>query len=255
MHSFPCLSEIPLTSTTVLDGALGGTRSRSAVQKLRQELRRSLGLGKSFSIGRHGTVRVENVAMLPCLETAGRWTRLLAHRLTEAYRAAGLDELLHSSSYIEALELAGEAVRRAARSPFTGTSGLVAQAVTNLVRESPVVRGVTTTMYEISLEVDRQLPEFRRLAGQLVRIEGSRALIVVDRGEREELTTIDAQYLRSMGIERNGDPFVRQELAWSPDTVAWVYVPAVDLAEDDQQGSLREAELAALESPLPRPAP
>ena len=46
-------------------------------------------------------------------------------------------------------------------------------------------REVMTSMHRISVEVDRNLVEFRRHPGKLVRIEGSQALVVIDTGDRE----------------------------------------------------------------------
>ena len=247
------LFEIPLTSATALDFAFGGTKTRATVQKLRQQLRKDLGGShRGVSIGRLGTVQLENVALLPCLETAGRWSRAQARQLTDAYQAAGLTNLVGSSAYREAVELTGQAVRNVARESPSSTSGMVAHAVAELVQVNPVVREVTTSMHRISVEVDRHLVEFRRYPGELVRFEGPEALVVVDAGDREVLRSVNADYLKSMGIENSGDTFVQQQLQWSHDIVASIYVPAVDFPAVDGPRSSLEAELNALETSLPR---
>ncbi len=105
---------------------------------------------------------MDNVALLPCLETAGRWSRAQARQLTDAYQSAGLVDLSHSPAYREAVELTGEAVREVARESPTSTSGMVAHAVTELMQANPIVREVTTSMHRITVEVDRSLVEFRR---------------------------------------------------------------------------------------------
>ena len=250
--SLPNFIEIPVASSTMLDVSLSEGRSRSAVQKIRQELRQSLGLGRSLSLGRYGTVRMENVALLPCLETAGRWARTQVNRLIATYQAAGLGDLVSSGPYGEMLELTGDALREEARQANGNKAILVAHAIARLAVESPVVREVARAMSEINAEVDRRLPEFRRLPGRLVRVEGADALIVIDTGEHEELTTVDAEYLFAAGISEAGEPFIRQELSWSPDTLAWVYVPAIDLGDQIPRSQWAE-ELATAESPLPRP--
>ena len=132
-------------------------------RRSRQELRQSLGLGRSLSLGRYGTVRMENVALLPCLETAGRWARTQVSRLTATYQAAGLGDLVSSAPYGEMLELTGEALRQEARQANGNKAILVAHALARLAEESSVVREVTRAMREINAEVDRRLPEFRRL--------------------------------------------------------------------------------------------
>ena len=244
--------EIPLTSATTLDFAFGGTKTRATVQKMRQQLRKDLGGShRGVSIGKLGTVQLENVALLPCLETAGRWSRAQARRLTDAYREAGLADLVHSAAYCEAMKLAGKAVRDMAREAPSSTSGMVANAVSKLLQMNPVIREVTASMHRISVEVDRHLVEFRRYPGELVRFEGPEALVVVDAGDREVLRSVSADYLRSMGIENSGDTFVQQQLQWSHDIVASIYVPAVELTVTDGAGSSLEAELNALETPLP----
>ncbi len=108
-------------------------------------------------------------------------------------------------------------------------------------------------MHEINHEVDLRLSEFQRLPGQLVRVEGNEAIVVLDTGEREELRAIDAGYLRSMGIENSGDVFIQQILQWSPDTVASVYLPALDLTASEDDRSRLEEELNAAETALPKP--
>ncbi len=55
-----------------------------------------------------------------------------------------------------------------------------------------------------------------------------------------------------MGLENSGDTFVQQQLQWSHDIVAAIYVPAIDLADDAAERPRLEAELTALETPLPR---
>ena len=107
-------------------------------------------------------------------------------------------------------------------------------------------------MHRISVEVDRNLVEIRRYPGELVRIEGSQALVVIDTGDREVLRYLSADYMRSMGIKNRGDTFVQQQLQWSHCAVASIYVPAVDLAEADEESSSLEDELSALEMSLPK---
>ncbi len=107
-------------------------------------------------------------------------------------------------------------------------------------------------MHRITVEVDRSLVEFRRHPGELVRFEGPEGIVVIDTGGRDVLRSVDARFLRSLGIETSGDTFIQQELQWSHDIVAAIYVPAVDLAADDRKRSRLEAELTALETPLPR---
>ena len=140
-----------------------------------------------------------------------------------------------------------------ARVSPNGKTGIIARALAGLVGQSPAVREVTEQMHEINHEVDLRLPEFRRLPGQLVRIEGREAIVVLDTGEREELRAVDAGYLSSMGIDTSGDVFIQQILQWSPDTVASVYIPALDLAASEGDRSRLESELNAAETALPTP--
>lgn len=238
--------ELPLTSATALDR----TGSRPGLQKYRQHLRGSLfSEGLSLMTGK-GRVQLENMAMLSCLETARRWNWSVADRLSSAYREAGLDRLMRSRPYRRTLDLTRQALDAALVEGRLHPAVLVARTMGVLVREHAVVREVTEQMHHIHLTVGRLMPELERHPGRLVRMEGPEALVVVNTGDREELRRVDASYLRDFGIESSGEPFVLQELRWSPDAVASVYLPAVDIEDEPDRREL-EKELEAAETPLP----
>lgn len=243
------LFELPFASGTALDRT-GGS---AALQKYRQHLRRELfsqGIGLMTGEGR---VQVENVAMLSCLETARRWDRALAEKLSAAYRAEGLAALFRSRSYKRSLALTRAAVQAAVAEPHGPPGVVVARVVGQLVLGHEVVRQVAEQMHEINQAVIRRVKQIEQFPGRLVRVENGEALVVLHTGERDELRLVDAAFLRDLGIEASGEPFVVQQLRWSPDATASLFLPAIDVDEEGDEAL--EAELAAATTPLPRLEP
>jgi hypothetical protein len=246
------LLEIPIVSATALDSTLSGGKSKAGIQKLRQHLRGIVGEGHLLSVGDYGTVSINNYALLTCLETGFCWGPTQRDRLTMAFKRAGLTKLVKSKLYRDAMVRAVEAIQGAANSQYSGRVSMVANVVGALVIRDATVRDVADEMHTINVAVDDELEEVKRLPGQLVRHEGHEAVIVLNTGEREELRAVDASYLQATGIEKPGDPFVLQQLKWSADRTASVYLPAVD-PEEATISDAHRAKLERAESPLPRP--
>jgi hypothetical protein len=250
------LLEIPLISATTLDGAFG--TGGSAIRKYRQTIRKTLDPGIQFSIGKAGTVRLSTVASLACIATAGRWKLKDADRLVSVYKKAGLTDLINSKDYGDALKLARQALQAEVRSFGTAFSRaniteLIPKCLAGLTATEPVLRSVALSIGTIMKKVDEQLPQMKRLPGQIVRVEGPEALIVVDTGEREELRTVDSEYLKSLGLQESGAQFILHEFSWSPDSKMFVFFPAMDLERTAGATAALEAELKALEKPLAKP--
>jgi hypothetical protein len=243
------LLEIPFISATLLDSSfrVGG----AAIRKYRQTLRKTLDPGIQFSIGRAGTIQLNTVAALDCVATAGRWKAGEAEHLENVYKSAGLTKLVESKKYVDALKLTREALQGEIRTR-TNLVGQISQCVAALAVSDPVVRAVAFTMGSIMQKVNAQLQQMKRLPGRIVRYEGGEALIVVDTGEREELRSVDSNYLTSLGLQDRGAPFVLHEFKWSPDTTMSVFFPALDLAEGVDPKL--EKRLKAAEQPLPEPS-
>ena len=264
------LAEIPLTSSTVLDPSLGLGRSRARLQKCRQVLRKELVPGRKLSLGRHGTLQLDSVAFLPCLQTASRWSGPWMNNLITAFRQAGMGELAHSEDYSRTVELTMSAVRdRLADNPSPsgrekstdgapgkdarGLVELLARVTSELMEKEPTVFRVATELGEIGARVEGAVSGFHRLPGRVVRFDAPEALVAIEEDGEERLQKVDTSYLRSMGIEHEGDPFVLQELRWTPDTTARLFIPAVELSEPvDYEGLSKRVEAAR--TPLPRPA-
>jgi hypothetical protein len=255
------LCEIPFVSATALDETLTSSGpGRSAIQKYRQEMRRTLDPGKLISMGRAGTVQLTSVPALACVATASRWNMKDAHKLADAFRKAGFNQLKKSASYCRIQTLMGEAVKARVRGADTEGSktamtDLIPGCWESLHGDPKVVRRVICAMHEILMKVDEELDQMKRFPGRLVRFEGDSALVTIDTGEREELRLVDGAYLRSAGISRNGAPFVLHEYRWSPDTTMSVYFPAFDLDRDEAAEDELIARLDRREKPLPEPPP
>jgi hypothetical protein len=244
------LLEVPFTSATMLDSSF--KVGVQALRKYRQTLRKTLDPGIQFSVGRAGTIQLNTVAALDCVATAGRWNAGDAEQLENVYKSAGLTKLVQSKKYGVALRLAREALQGEVRGR-TNLAGQISQCVAALTVRDRVVRGVAMTMGTIMRKVDAQLYQMKRLPGRIVRFEGPEALIVVDTGEREELRSVDGGYLKILGLQDRGAPFVLHEFKWSPDTTMSVFFPALDLEETESANLELEKRLKAAERPMPEP--
>lgn len=262
------LAEIPFASSTLLDPALAVSRSQASLQKYRQLLRRKLGRGPKLSLGRRGTIQLDSVVFLPCLQTASRWSSPQMETLVTAFRDEGLGQLAGSEDYSRTVDLTLAAVRarlaeasgRANRLQGSSAAGsapmlaeLLAEVTTQLVESEPAVCRVAAELGEIGERVAARVPGFRRVAGRVVRFEDPIALVALEEKGEERLEEVDGSYLRSMGLEHEGDPFVLQELRWTPDTTARLFIPAVELAQPVDYDSL-SARVEEARTPLPRPA-
>lgn len=243
--------EVPFVSATQLDASLFQVGGPS-VRKHRHALRETLDPGIQFSLGRGGRISLNSVAVLDCLATARRWRSGEAEVLENAYREAGFAALVASKPYETALRLAREALQSGI-SGRENLAGQVSRCVGTLARINPVVQGVTLSMGSIMQQVDARLQQMKRLPGRLVRHEGPETLVVVDTGEREELRSVDGDYLKAVGLVEPGAPFVLHEFRWSPDTAMSLYFPAVDLRADAAADVELEQQLRAAETPLAWP--
>lgn len=248
--------ELPLLPATTFDPILSGGGSKDAVQKLRKELRKELGtddVDTFWSFGRHGTVNLEPSPLFNCLVTGTHWDRKRAQHLARAYNDAGFRKLIHSASFKKAIKIAGETLKALYRPASMGGGepmATIVGALSDLIANDVQLRAVAQEMTEINRKVDESLPEVRRYAGQLVRIDGDEALVTLEIGDREELRMLHADLLRATGIVEEGASFVLNEMNWTPGLKSSMVMPAVDLDVVDAQ---REQRLSDAETPLPRP--
>jgi hypothetical protein len=255
------LCEIPFISATAFDEALTSSGpGRSAMQKYRQEMRRTLDKGKLISMGRAGTVQLTSVPALACLATATRWNMKDARKLADVYKKAGFSKLTKSKEFNRTLTLASEAIQALVRKPGADTSKaglteMIPGCWESLTVQQDAVRKLTGMMSAIFDKVDGALAEMKRYPGRLVRFEGENALISVKNSDQRELRLVNSAYLRAAGISRNGMPLMVHEYHWSPDTTMTVYFPAIDLDHDPVAEVELMAHLKSLEQPLPEPPP
>jgi hypothetical protein len=253
------LCEIPFVSATSLDEALTSSGpGRSAIQKYRQEMRKSLDPGLLISMGRAGTVQLTSVPAMACVATATRWNTKDARKLASVYRKAGFVHLTRSKDYKNAMDLVSQAVKarvqaREAGSAKAAVMELIPGCWEALTSKQEVVRRVTRSMHDIFIKVDEEVEQMKRFPGRLVRFEGESALVTINTGEREELRQVDSGYLKAAGICRNDAPFVLHEYRWSPDTTMSVYFPAFDLEYDEAAEAELMDRLDRRERPLPEP--
>src|ERR1051325_2392134 len=248
------VAEIPILPATSLDRILTDGGSPTAVQKLRQELRKDVcppGPAAFTSLGRYGTVQLEPAPLFSCLTTAKVWDRSRAKTLANAYRNAGLDDLVHSPRFVKVMSIASSAIQEAAVEAFGAPGNIALAAVkvlVNLAKEDKVMRGLTEEMEKIHETVDARMGEMTRFPGTVVRIEGDQALVVLNVEGREQLRRLPTALLSPVGVADNGASFVMHELTWSPERRGLVVYPAVAL--DATTDELR-AELDAATTPVP----
>jgi hypothetical protein len=265
--------EIPFVSATTLDSALTSSGSgKAALQKYRQKMRRQLDPGKRLSVGRAGTLQLTSVPALVCVAIATRWNMHDALNLADMYKKEGFIHLTRSKDYKQALNLVGEALKlrlRETETKRTKTSimEVIPRCWQELTATYKEVRNLAECMHEILTKVDREAEQMKRYAGRVVRFEGEgtldeenqvrfeggNALIKIDTGEREELRSVDSDYLRSAGICRNGALFVLHEYRWSPDTTMSLFFPAFDLEYDAKREKELVEKLNKYAKSLPEP--
>ena len=193
------------------------------------------------------------------MATAGRWKQRDADRLADVYRSAGLTDLVQSKKYGAALNIAREGVQaQVRRSELTfsrdNCAQLISRCIAGLTITEPALRSMAESLGAIMRKVDAELEQMKRLPGRIVRHDGQEALVVVDTGEQEELRSVHSGYLKSLGLQERGAPFVLHEFSWSPDTKMSMFIPALDLEETAFASADLENELANAEEPLPYPA-
>lgn len=249
------LVEIPLLSSTSLDCILLQEVNKRTLQKRRSEIRDSLGLPKpkSISLGRHGCFNLETASMLLCQLTATRWPdRSHSETICNAFLDNGLSDVANSDVYQESLDLAVDSVKNAVLSSVdnSGIPVIVNRTMHHLLIDAEPVRELAQLYSTVVEQVATELPMVNRLTGEVVRFEGTDALLTVDNGEREELRLVDAEYLKQSGIDREQDAFVLFEQQWSLDTTVKYYQPAfVEPSTIDEMNKLDE-ELKRTERPL-----
>ena len=249
------LVEIPLLSSTSLDYTLLQGVNKRTLQKRRSDIRKFLGLPEPelISLGRHGRFNLETPSMLLCQLTATRWPeRSYSEKICNAFLQSGLSEVANSTVYQESLDLAVDSVKDAVRSSVdnSGIPVIVNRTMHHLATDAEPVRELARLYSNVVEQVAAGLSEVKRLTGEVVRFEGSDALLTVDNGEREELRLVDAEYLKHSGIDQEQEAFVLFEQRWSPDTTVGYYQPAfVEPSITDEMIKLDE-ELKQAESPL-----
>lgn len=249
------LVEIPLLSSTSLDYTLLQGVNKRTLQKRRSEIRNFLGLPKpeSISLGRLGRFNLETASMLLCQLTATRWPeKSYSETICNAFLQSGLSEVANSTIYQESLDLAVYSVKNAVRSSVdnSGIPVIVNRTMHHLLTDAEPVRELAKLYSNVVEQVAADLPAVNRLTGEVVRFEGTDALLTVDNGEREELRLVDAEYLKQSGIDQEQEAFVLFEQQWSPDTTVRYYQPAfVEPSTIDEMIELDE-KLTRAESPL-----
>ena len=152
-----------------------------------------------------------------------------------------------------------EAVKARARSlgpafSLDNPAALVYESVIALFTSEPLMQGVATAIGEIVEKVDAKVSQMKRFPGRVVRYEGPEALVAVETPEDTELRTVSSAYLKSLGLQDRGAPFVLHELSWAPAVKTEIFVPALDLDEDSEANRKLEERLKAAERPLPWPS-
>ena len=127
---------------------------------------------------------------------------------------------------------------------------IVNRTMHHLLTDAEPVRELAKLYSNVVEQVAADLPAVNRLTGEVVRFEGTDALLTIDNGEREELRLVDAEYLKQSGIDQEQEAFVLFEQQWSPDTTVRYYQPAfVEPSTIDEMIKLDE-KLTRAESPL-----
>ena len=191
--------------------------------------------------------------MLLCQLTATRWPeKSYSEAICNAFLQSGLSDVTKSTVYQESLDLAVDSVKNAVCSSGDNVliPVLVNRTMHHLFINAEPVRKLAQLYSNVVEQVAADLPEVKRLTGEVVRFEGPQALLAVDNGEREELRLVDAEYLKQSGIDQEEEAFVLFEQQWSPDTTVRYYQPAfVEPSATDEMIKLDE-KLKRAERPL-----
>lgn len=247
--------ELPVVAASIADALFGDS---PGIQKIRRQLTRDLKWpAKLISLGRWGTVTLNNAALIGCVATAWRWKeRNSAMYLAEQYNRAGLSDIVKSQNYATVLRRASEELRGAVTrcSAPPDLARLLVRTIRQLVTNDPDARKTALQMTEASALVDRNVREIRRYVGYVERIEDDDALLVVTNNDgRDELRSVQAGAVTKLAADDPDGAFVMYELHWSPDTVTSYFIPAMWLGSgiSADEWAKKDAELRASEKTLP----
>lgn len=246
--------ELPFVASTSLDPLLKGEATVETQQRRRGNIRRALGMiGEAFnwmqpvSLGVGvGSFGIVPTSLLLCLQAASAWggrgraVRTLGETMSEwvvpQLTTSPLDELNW-----EMVKAVRERVLEGSRGEGQSMAGLVNHAIRDFAVATPAFLDATAHYSEAMGHVAATIKDIDRLTGEVVRVEGDEALILVDRAEGQELRWVAAPWLERFGLDAEGDPFVLFEQHWSPERRVSYFQPAV------LEGGLSEEECLAIE--------
>ncbi len=261
--------ELPIAASTSLDGFFAEEAGTTTLQKRRSAIRSELGLmGPDFgwmdrhSLGGLGSFQLVPSSVLLCLQADMAWhSKVSLNALTQSITAHGLPTLMASSTLIALTEMIVKAARAILAQQPRGTTQSVSRTVNNAIRAvtlgTPPLRAFARDYSLLMCEVARELPQVDRYSGNVVRIEGTQALIDIHTPKGRELRWILTSSLEALGLDETDAPFILVEQRWSPDRRASYFQPAVvesaltDEAVDEIEREVRARETPARDAVVP----
>lgn len=244
--------ELPFTASTSLDPLLKVEASVATLQRRRVEIRRVLGMDRAdfgwmapVSLGRLGSFGIVPTLVLLCLQAVSGWGKGQTLRTMEKPLTVRVIPQFVGSPRANLNQLMVREVREKVLERIQGSGQSIACLVNHAIRdvtlENPEFRAAAMN-YSVAMDnFVQEVPSLNRLSGEVIRVEGPEALVMVNRPEGKELRWVDATVMELNGLDEPGAPFVLFEQHWSHDRRSSYFQPAV------MDEELTEAERSEIE--------
>ena len=244
--------ELPFVASTSLDPMLEREATVATLQRRRGDIRKALGMGgeafdwmQPVSLGGHGSFGIAPTSLLLCLQTVSAWGKGRALRTLGEWMSKWVVPQLTASPLDELNWELVDAVRgrvlEGSRDEGQSMACLVNHAIRDFAIETPEFLTAAAGYSETMGRLAETIEDVDRLGGEVVRIDGEEALILVDRPDGKELRRVAAPWLERFGLDEEGAPFVLFEQHWSPERRVSYFQPAV------LEGGMSEEERSAME--------
>ena len=230
--------ELPFTASTSLDPLLKVEASVATLQRRRGEIRRVLGMDRAefdcmvrVSLGRLGSFGIVPTLVLLCLQAVSGWGKRRTLRTMKELLTGRVIPQSVGSPRADLIQLMVQEVREKVLERTEGSAQSIACLVNHAIRDVTLANPefwATAVDYSIAMyKFAKEVPSLNRLIGEVIRVEGPDALIMVNRLEGRELRWVDATVMEMNGLDEPGAPFVLFEQHWSHDRRSSYFQPAV----------------------------
>ena len=256
VSSYAVIREVPFVASTTGRSGLLELVGRRQQERLREQVRAELHVEPldAVSFGRAGRTRIEPTAVLACMRLSSL-TPTSAKRFCRAVTERGVLGYVASNQYRPATrQLLGHVQELLSTAPVElPLAGRVNWLLARFAGEEPQLIDWAEDQHTRWACFSRDDPQFERLPGRLVRIEGDEALVSLwnASAEREELRTLAASDVLEIGVETSGDPLVIYDMTYIPGVRVSTVVPGVHSDRATAAAVEEEARLRHFETPLP----